>query len=220
MEGKQKMFYLVRHGESTGNITRFFYNHDESDLKLTEEGMNQASAVAKRFTKLPIDAIVSSNFVRARQTAEIIANELQYGAVIETPLFVESRPASITKGVHEEAPESIAYKREVFSRYGTDDAWRHSDEENPQDLIVRAREALQFLQGVKSSHVVVVTHGMFLRVLVGYVLFGERMTGYELKHLMLGLATKNTGVTVIRYNEEAHIPWKVITWNDHSHLPS
>ena len=58
---------FVRHGQSTGNIG--IPNNDPSEIELTELGLQQAIDLAMRW-KQPPDLIVTSPFLRARQTAE------------------------------------------------------------------------------------------------------------------------------------------------------
>ena len=59
---------LVRHGQSLGNLTRCFIGHGYAPL--TELGHEQAEKSAVFLDKYPIDAIYSSDLMRACQTAE------------------------------------------------------------------------------------------------------------------------------------------------------
>ena len=63
--------YLVRHGESQGNLTRNFLGH--TDLDLTEMGYKQAECAAKYFENIHIDMVYSSDLQRAFHTAEAVA---------------------------------------------------------------------------------------------------------------------------------------------------
>ncbi|MBM3231270.1 class I tRNA ligase family protein [Candidatus Peregrinibacteria bacterium] len=65
---------LVRHGETTLNLERKA-NGWTNDM-LTEKGKNDALAAAKKLKKQKFDAIVCSDLPRAKETAEIIAREL------------------------------------------------------------------------------------------------------------------------------------------------
>lgn len=62
---------LIRHGETQYNIEHRIYGHAQIDL--TARGRNQAIAVANRLKTAPINAIYSSDLVRAYQTAQSIA---------------------------------------------------------------------------------------------------------------------------------------------------
>lgn len=72
--------YLIRHGESLGNIQRRFLGH--SDWDLTELGHRQAACTAELFREIPVDAVLSSDLLRAYHTAAPIA--AQKGLSIET----------------------------------------------------------------------------------------------------------------------------------------
>ena len=66
---------LVRHGESESNLARSF--SASPDIELTASGVQQAYEAARRIkVRFTPEAVVSSHFRRARQTAEIIGAEL------------------------------------------------------------------------------------------------------------------------------------------------
>ncbi|MFL6373946.1 MAG: histidine phosphatase family protein [Pyrinomonadaceae bacterium] len=59
--------YLVRHCQAAGQ---------EPDAPLTEEGDRQAVALAERLSHITINRIISSPFLRARQSIQPLANRL------------------------------------------------------------------------------------------------------------------------------------------------
>lgn len=59
--------YLIRHGQSEGNLYDLFLGH--TDLDLTELGRKQAERVTTYFENIEIDAIFSSDLLRAYHTA-------------------------------------------------------------------------------------------------------------------------------------------------------
>ncbi len=70
-----KNIYLVRHGET--NATEKGRICGQSDLGLTEEGLEQSELLAAWFYDIPIDSIFSSPLLRAVQTADAIAKAVQ-----------------------------------------------------------------------------------------------------------------------------------------------
>ena len=62
--------YFVRHGQTHGNTSEVHQDHSD---KLNERGQKQAETVAKRFESIKIDSILSSDFIRAKVTAEEIS---------------------------------------------------------------------------------------------------------------------------------------------------
>ncbi|MBQ2703968.1 MAG: histidine phosphatase family protein [Clostridia bacterium] len=65
--------YIVRHGQSLGNLTGRFLGH--TDLDLSETGYKQASKVAEFFENIHIDAVYSSDLCRAFNTVKPIADK-------------------------------------------------------------------------------------------------------------------------------------------------
>src|SRR5258706_14646673 len=96
-------FYVVRHGESKlnkhwrENTIKFFRNVDESESDLTPEGINQAKERAKDIKHIKFEAIFSSDFVRAKRTAEIIS--LERNLQINTSEFLRERYWGNLEGV-------------------------------------------------------------------------------------------------------------------------
>lgn len=62
---------FIRHGESTWNRDRRIQG--QLDPPLSELGQEQARAVARRLASRPVDALYTSDLLRASQTAEQIA---------------------------------------------------------------------------------------------------------------------------------------------------
>jgi probable phosphoglycerate mutase len=60
---------LVRHGETASNAARVVQT---PDAPLSERGILQAQRLAERLAQLGVEAIVSSDYVRAVRTAEIV----------------------------------------------------------------------------------------------------------------------------------------------------
>ena len=65
-------FYIVRHGQSEGNVAGDIFGGDPA---LTKIGLEQAQSLSKLLGEISIDQIFSSDLVRAKQTAKIIALE-------------------------------------------------------------------------------------------------------------------------------------------------
>lgn len=63
--------WFVRHAESEANVRRIYANGD-SPFALTARGLEQARAVASRFSSLDIRAVYTSPILRAQQTADEI----------------------------------------------------------------------------------------------------------------------------------------------------
>src|SRR5260221_11136106 len=71
MERKYTTFYIVRHGQTVWNVEHKMQGHMDSPL--TNEGLAQARVLAEQFAPISFDAVFSSDVLRAKRTAEIIA---------------------------------------------------------------------------------------------------------------------------------------------------
>jgi probable phosphoglycerate mutase len=63
---------LIRHGETAWNAERRLQGH--LDITLNAEGERQARLLAQALADEPLDVLVSSDLMRARQTAQAIAD--------------------------------------------------------------------------------------------------------------------------------------------------
>lgn len=208
-----KRIYLVRHGESEGNVGT---HYQRENTPLTENGRAQAAFVAERAKKLPLDAIIASTMVRAQQTAAVIAKETGL-SVESSALFVERRRPKEQIGNLKESSEAIEAEAGIIKSSGLS-GFRYSDEENFDDLKTRTSEALRFLENRTEESLLVVTHGVFVRNLVARAIFGEDLTGKECSAILDTFTASNTGITVLQFDATKRVPWTLLTWNDHAHL--
>lgn len=72
-----KPFYFLRHGETEHNAKQIISN-EECDVPLNSCGVKQAEAVRAHVHHLPIQRVYYSPLIRAKQTAEIVSQDLSY----------------------------------------------------------------------------------------------------------------------------------------------
>ena len=70
-QGKPTVTLLLRHGQTPMSVEKRYAGR--TDVPLTEAGLTQAAAAAKRLASAGIDAIVTSPLQRTVQTAEAVA---------------------------------------------------------------------------------------------------------------------------------------------------
>ncbi len=211
-----KTVYFVRHGQSEANIAPVFQGPDSP---LSSEGREQARIIAGRIKNIPFDALLSSPFPRARDTALAIAETT--GSQPEfSELFVERLKPTSINGV----PFADERARDTWSAWDAtlyDPDARVEDGENLSDMLLRADAALKLLEERPEKRLVVVTHGYFLRTLMARVLLGNELTPAGFRHLQRSAHMQNTGITVFRYTDtpRAHeSKWSLWIYNDHAHL--
>jgi len=223
--------YFVRHGESEENVNDIYRG---PAAKLTETGYAQARFVAERFTTIPIDLILSSTMERAKETARIISEKIGQG-VIHSDLLVETKAPSEFLHKEYDDPEAVSVRNAWLKTRYVDEHARYSDEENVADLKVRAKQALLFIADQKVNDCLVVSHGTFLRIILGIILEGDDFSSQMFLRMRNAFSISNTGITMFDYNvpdsNHRHIStkesqpgdgtisgWRLITWNDHAHL--
>lgn len=214
-EGNKKIVYFVRHGRSEDNVAPVFQSPDSP---LDEGGRKQAGNIADRISRLSFEALVSSPFPRAKQTAEAIAAVT--GKTAEySELFVERiKPTYINGKPYTDKKAEDLWRQWEKSLYTP--GMRVEDGENFEDLIARADRALTFLRERKEKSLVVVTHGYFLRTIVARVLLGGFLSGEIFKNIQRVASMENTGLTVLQYRAafEEDPAWHLWIYNDHAHL--
>ena len=206
-----KTVYLIRHGQTDSNV-RNVPGHRTDPL--SELGQQQAGAVAERLKEINIDLMLASPYIRAHQTAEVIAQSLMKEIVLE-PLFEEQKAVSALRGMSRSDPYGIQVRHELVAHV-YDPSWHHSDEENFFDIKLRAEKALQLLEDRPEENILVVTHGAFLRALARVIILGDLFTPatYKVSYHAFGLS--NAGVTVFEFVEDRG--WQIVRWNDTVHL--
>lgn len=215
-----KHVYFIRHGESVANATGI---RQGQETPLTDLGRKQAALIAKRLLGLGIERIVKSPSTRTRETSAVIEQELPGIPVTESSLFIERVNPSTMYGSHQSDPEMMRIWEEIEKNYHLPD-WHHSDEENFEDLRNRAIRAIAFLETPPESRILVVTHGLFKKVIFAHVLLGGRLDGRMFWECFVTAKTvANTGIMHLEYTENFHktgMYWKFHSWNDHAHLES
>lgn len=215
---KSKHIYFVRHGESEANATDIRFDHTCS---ITQTGRTQAKLVGERLCSLDCPTIVSSPFTRTKETAEIIAKELGGRHIQYDANFIERRNPSFMTGTHEGDESVVTAWNEIEHNYG-DPHYRHSDEENFSDILARADRALEYLERFEGDKLIVVSHGLFMKVIMARVLLGNKLDGRIFWDAFIPMKNvANTGIMHLEYGLNYHKTasiWKLVSWNDHSHL--
>jgi len=90
-------YYLLRHGKTIYQTKKkgiIYPARDSTEIRLTKKAEGEIKKLAKKIKKLSVDLIYSSDFFRARQTAEIVAKGLK------KKIFFDKRLRDINLGVY------------------------------------------------------------------------------------------------------------------------
>jgi len=208
-----KLIYFVRHGETVLNAKNIRQGPGGS---LTDKGRDQALKTAKRFPKHKgsPQVIISSPYERTKETAEIIGRELNM-KIEYSDLLVERRNPTEIIG-HEDGEKGV---KQIIDRidksYHADDL-RISDEENFVDLKERARKLLEYIETRNEQRIIMVTHGIFLKMIASYMVYGERLTASEYNNLSYYNPINNASMAICSYTPHwfKKDEWKILVWND------
>ena len=188
---RPRRFYFIRHGETLLNASHI---RQGADGALSQNGRAQAERVGAYLKRFPIERIITSTYPRAAETAEIIKARLSV-SVIASPLLVERKNPGEIVGKRTDDPDVTRIADQMDRSYHNDE-YRFSDEENFIDLKKRARKCLNLLARQGAQETVVVTHHVFLKMLVAYLLYRERLHAVDFVKLSFFNYSDNAGITV------------------------
>ena len=195
---------LIRHGETDWNRQMRFQGH--IDVPLNAAGQAQAARLAERLAREPLQVLVSSDLLRARQTAAPLAARLGLALVADAGLreqgFGELEGLR-TADVQRERPEVWA----AWSRH--DQHYAVPGGESTHGFHERVLAAVQRLAVQHAGRTLgIVTHGgvldMLWRAAQGVPLHGPR-----------ACAIPNCGINRLRFDGGR---LQVLHWADDAHL--
>lgn len=208
-----KLIYFVRHGETILNAQNI---RQGAEGGLTEQGKKQALETAKRFPKHKgkPQVIISSPFERTRETAEIIAKELSM-QIEYSDLLKERRNPSEIIGKWGEDPK-VKLIIDQMDKSFHEDNLRISDEENFVDLKERAKKLLKYIKTRREKRIIMITHGIFLKMVASYMLVGESLSASEYNKLSVYNPVNNASMAIVSYKSHwfKKDEWKILVWND------
>lgn len=198
--------YLIRHGRQNSRLCNV-------DVELSKEGREQAELAGQRLRTYGIEAVYSSQLLRAKETADIINKYL------DKPRFTDERWQEADFG-----EMTGLSNEEMKQKYGdflakratmTEDIPYPGGGENCQMVYNRAFAALKDLTSQPYENVCVVTHGGVLRALLTglagaeyakWLTFGRQIENCSITHIMYDETMKTFHVE--RFNDFAHFEGK------------
>lgn len=196
---------LVRHGET-------FYNAQKRpqgflDIKLNENGLQQAKLLANSLKDYPIDFFIASPLSRAYVTTETVAK--MHGKTIA---YTDDRLKEINFGDWAGlTPEEQISKFPTVTKLWNETPWlvTFPNGENLRDLQYRGRAALEeAVAKYPGKTIFIGAHSFTNMAILCSVL------GIDLEHFRQ-LSQNNTCVNVLKYEDGV---WTLVTMNSVSHL--
>jgi 2,3-bisphosphoglycerate-dependent phosphoglycerate mutase len=187
--------FLIRHGETVGNASRTV---QVPDNPLSPRGVAQAGRLARRLASGGIAHILSSDFARARSTAEslqcLTGAPLSFEPLLQERNFGDLRGTPYAElGLDMFAPDYAPPNGETWPAFHArvDQAWTR----------------VQALAAATDGHLAVVTHGLVCRSLAArHLLLPDGQEAPE--------RWENTSLTIV----DCPAPWRVRLLNCIAHL--
>lgn len=180
---------LLRHGQTDWNIDLRLQG--VTDVPLNQSGIVQAETAAGALKSSDWDFIASSPLSRARDTADIVARQLQISEVTILPLLLERSFGEVEGMIYQDwkdqFPDGIA-----------------PGGETEEQLYVRTNQLLdELLETYRGTRVLTVSHGALIRKIVNILSLGE----YPLEKQRIS----NASLSVIVHEDD--------TWRLESYKP-
>lgn len=197
---------LIRHAETEANVNEIW--HGSLDAPLTPLGQAQVRATVQRLIEIhavsPIDHIYVSPLLRARQTAQAIAD------VIERTLRIEEGLSEMSIGDWE--GRTFEHLREIdrlWERWQADPAFAPPNGESP---VLFGRRVLAIYEQLADTHphetLLTITHGCAISSLLAQWL-GEGPLDWQ------RWDPANCAISILERVEQT---WHPVLINDTSHL--
>ena len=149
--------YMARHGQTQWNADNKICGR--TDLPLTETGIQQAEKLADNAADKDIEIIVVSPMIRARQTAQAVADRYNIPVVVDQRLIEQS--AGIYEGKSRTNPDYMANKRKFCYKYP-----------GGESMMQVAQRVYNRLDDIRKNYpdknVLVVCHGGVCRIIRTY----------------------------------------------------
>ena len=158
-------YFLMRHGRSEANEENLIASSPDVAIDaygLTPEGASQTvqSVVKNRAELVTVDSIFTSDFLRTRQTAEIVSSELQIDFRIH--------PGLRERGFGSWNEQSDRHYQDVWARDAIDPSHEDWGVESVHSVAKRMRQCIEDIDQSSElgSRVLIVSHGDPLQILM------------------------------------------------------
>ena len=179
--------YVVRHGESVGNVEKSY--HGSEELELSEKGIAQVGVLKKKLDNIKFNKIYVSERSRAAQTAQLLGYKH-----IEISEKLNERGFGIFEGltfceIEREYPLQCSHWLEDWRNYRPDKGESHSD------IAKRVFDFMDTLLANEKDDVLIITHAGVMRMIYCYVMDKR-------EELFWKFSCDNCDMAVIKYEHD------------------
>lgn len=172
MKSKYCTLFLVRHGETDWNVKGLLQG--QTDIPLNKTGLKQAKYLVKKFKNITFDMAFSSDLLRAKRTAEIIA--LEKKIALKTTSILRERKF----GKYEGTKWKQEGFRKLFDKFFSLNAKERFNKrpyqgyENNEELMARL---IPFIREISVAYtgknILIVSHGGIIRAFLNHLGFNN-----------------------------------------------
>jgi probable phosphoglycerate mutase len=203
--------YFIRHGEGTANVSRRILDQCAGS-GLTPRGVQQVQQLQHRLRitgEIQPDVIVTSTFLRARETADLLA------PLWSAPLVLHDDLQELRYGVDDVSHAEFSLQYGAFNVRDEPTRQKSPGGESWQQFAARATSAIdRMCQTYAGQTVILVTHGGVIRTLL-FLVFRHDLSRPDWGRSLLDY----TSITHWRHERtEAGTRWSLLRWNDAAHL--
>jgi broad specificity phosphatase PhoE len=156
--------YLVRHGQTIGNVNKLIHGH--TNAPLTDAGVLQAHERKVSLKDIQFTHVYSSDLIRAHKTAEIL--NLEHELKIVTTPQLRERNYGLYEGKHQDEAKKQLW--DLLTNKSDHPHIKESGVETNEQMVERG---MSFLKKLSARHlgetVLVVTHGGLMRVILQHL---------------------------------------------------
>lgn len=201
----RRQIILWRHGLTSWNQERRFQGH--ADVPLTDVGVEQARSAAAVLAGLKPDLIVTSDLMRARVTAQTLADLVR----LDVEIDVRLRETDVGRWSGKTFSEVQAEEHEALATWEDGNDVPAGGAENRTQVADRMEASLKdWVKKISDSGVLVaVTHGGAARAAIG------RLLGLEVQQWPILGGLDNCAWSVLEevHRNDGHVRWRLAEHN-------
>ncbi|NLY46652.1 MAG: histidine phosphatase family protein [Tissierella sp.] len=196
--------YLTRHGQTEWNVIGRLQGWNNSNL--TEEGIGRAKSLSNRLKDVDFDFIYSSPQQRALDTANIIRGDRD----IEIQILDDLREIGFGTWEGMEIKDIQELYTDEYDTYlNRPHLYEPLDGESLLDVYKRAENALNKILSTKAENILVVSHGVTIKILTSII------KGVPLEELYQIPVQVGTALNICEYGDDK---LRFIVEEDTSHI--
>lgn len=215
--------YLIRHGQSEVNIMPDMVGQKD-DSQLTEKGKSQAKLLGQRLAKenKKLDVIWTSSCDRAKDTCQIVANELPENK--KSCIAITDDLKEYSAGDWTQAKRSEVHNTSVLLRMAAmtsgfvppNGESMHMVERRAskwlEESILYNKQVMKMAEEKSATgekiNIAVFSHGMTIKCLLHYIMGFDQIFIWK-------IILANTSISKLHFGPEG---WRLLSINDHAHL--